>query len=55
MVDNGLKDRMDLATSKTVKRALQHKIPLRTAAYTLALKRIGEANESLGTKDYFSH
>jgi len=25
----------------------------RTAAYALALKRIGEATECLGTKDYF--
>jgi glutamate dehydrogenase (NADP+) len=55
MVDSGLTEKMIVATSKTIKRTLQHNIPIRTAAYALALKRIGEANESLGTKDYFSH
>jgi glutamate dehydrogenase/leucine dehydrogenase len=55
IVDTGLREKMVTATSKTVKRTLQYGISMRTAAYALALKRIGEANESLGTKDYFSH
>jgi glutamate dehydrogenase (NADP+) len=55
MVDTGLRDKIVNATSKTIKRTLQHNISIRTAAYALALKRIGEANESLGTKDYFAH
>lgn len=55
MVDGGLREKLTVATSKTIKRTLQHNIPIRTAAYALAIKRIGEANESLGTKDYFSH
>jgi glutamate dehydrogenase (NADP+) len=54
-VDEGLKEKLDVATSKVVRRTLQHRISMRTGAYVLALKRIGEANESLGTKDYFSH
>ncbi len=54
-VDDGLREKIVMAASKTIKRALFHKISMRTAAYALALKRIGEANESLGTKDYFSH
>jgi glutamate dehydrogenase (NADP+) len=54
-VDTKLREIMEIATEKTVKRHFQHDIPLRTAAYALALKRIGAANESLGTKDFFSH
>lgn len=54
-VDTKLREIMEIATDKTVKRHFQHEIPLRTAAYALALKRIGAANESLGTKDFFSH
>lgn len=55
MVDNGLREKMVTAAMKTVRRSVQHNIPMRTAAYVLALKRIGEANESLGTKGFFSH
>ncbi len=33
--------------------AVQEKVSVRSAAYTLALRRIGEAIESQGTQDYF--
>ncbi|MGF1657476.1 MAG: Glu/Leu/Phe/Val dehydrogenase [Verrucomicrobiales bacterium] len=33
--------------------AQEHQIPLRTAAYALALRRIGETVEALGTSHYF--
>lgn len=36
-----------------MKRHLDKGMSLRTAAYALALKRIGEATEALGTKSYF--
>jgi glutamate dehydrogenase (NADP+) len=41
------------ATNKAMDRLLEFKIPLRTATYALALKRIGMANESLGVRQYF--
>jgi glutamate dehydrogenase (NADP+) len=51
---NDLKDRMELATEKMMVRHFEKKMSLRTAAYALAMKRIGEATEALGTKNYFS-
>jgi glutamate dehydrogenase (NADP+) len=48
-----LKDKMDYATDKMMERHLDKGMSLRTAAYALALKRIGEATEALGTKNYF--
>jgi len=36
-----------------MERHLSKGMSLRTAAYALALKRLGEAKEALGTKDYF--
>jgi glutamate dehydrogenase (NADP+) len=49
-----LKDKMEYATEKMMQRHLEKGMSLRTAAYALALKRIGEATEALGTKNYFS-
>jgi glutamate dehydrogenase (NADP+) len=54
-VNTTLRNIMVTATTKTVSRHLQIGMSLRTAAYALALKRIGQANESLGTKDFFSN
>lgn len=51
---DGLKDRMQDATGKMLKRHLEKGMSLRTAAYALAIKRIGEATECLGTKTFFS-
>jgi glutamate dehydrogenase (NADP+) len=53
-VEKELKDYMEYATNRVMTRHLEHKISLRTATYVLALKRIGEANESLGNKSYFA-
>lgn len=50
---NGLRDKMRYATDKMLDRHLDKGMSLRTAAYALALKRIGEAKEALGTKRYF--
>lgn len=52
-VNADLKRVMLEATQKTLQRVKDHKIPMRTAAYALALKRIGEANECLGNRSYF--
>jgi glutamate dehydrogenase (NADP+) len=35
--------------------AEQHAVPLRTAAYVLALQRLGQAVDALGTRHYFDH
>lgn len=51
---NGLKFKLQDATGKMMKRHLEKGMSLRTAAYALALKRIGEATECLGTKNFFS-
>lgn len=51
---DGLKLKMDEATDKIMTRHLEKGMSLRTAAYALALKRIGAASEALGTKNYFS-
>ncbi len=53
-VDKGLKEMVTYATERTIARKNKYKIPsLRTSAYALALKRIGMANECLGTFHYF--
>src|SRR4029077_4971068 len=44
---------MTYATHKAMERYFQHSIPLRTATYALALRRIAAANESLGNCQYF--
>ncbi len=49
-----LKDKMEYATSRTLVRHMEYDVPMRTAAYILALKRINDANECLGNKDYFA-
>jgi glutamate dehydrogenase (NADP+) len=45
---------MNDATNKMMWRHHEKGMSLRTAAYALALKRIGEATEALGTKKFFS-
>ena len=52
-VDAGMKKIMTYATDRTMARFFKHQIPVRTAAYALALKRIAEANECLGNRHYF--
>ena len=52
-IDSDLQSIMTYAADRIVSRHKKHDISLRTAAYALALKRIGEARECLGTKDYF--
>jgi glutamate dehydrogenase (NADP+) len=53
-IEQDLRDMMHYATEKIMSRHLEKGMNLRTAAYALALKRIGEAKECLGTKNYFS-
>ena len=53
-IKTDLKDMMNYATDKMIVRHQGHGMSLRTAAYALALKRIGEAKEVLGTKHFFS-
>lgn len=53
-VNHDLKMKMQYATQRMLEIHLSHKIPMRTAAYALALKRIGESIECLGNKDYFA-
>ena len=48
-----LRNKIRTATQKVFERCIEHGISMRTAAYSLALKRIGEANECLGNKGYF--
>jgi len=53
-VESSLKTKIEYATQRTVERYFKYKIPsLRTSAYSLALKRIAAANESLGNRDFF--
>lgn len=54
-VDEQLKHRITEATEEVLLKASDNKTSLRTSAYTIALQRIGEASDSLGTKDYFAH
>lgn len=53
LVNKKLKSKMWYATEKAMDRYMMYNIPLRTATYVLALKRISEANESLGNKGFF--
>ena len=53
-IEQDLKDIMHYATERIMVRHLEKGMSLRTAAYVLALKRIGQAKECLGTKNYFS-
>jgi glutamate dehydrogenase (NADP+) len=52
-VDRRLYMKMSYATNKMMELKEEHKIDMRTAAYALALRRIGNANECLGTRGYF--
>ncbi len=52
-VNIALRRKMQYATVKVMEKCLGLEIPMRTAAYVLALKRIGEAIECLGTQTYF--
>ena len=52
-VNSRLKKMMQYATERTMVRRFQYHIPVRTACYALALKRISEANECLGNRNYF--
>lgn len=52
-VNAGLKKIMTYATERTLGLRKKHTISLRTAAYALALKRIGAANECLGNRSFF--
>jgi len=54
-VNKRLQKMMSYATERTMARHLEHRIPVRTACYALALKRISEANECLGNRDYFKN
>jgi glutamate dehydrogenase/leucine dehydrogenase len=50
----GLMIKMEDATEKMITRHLDKGMSLRTAAYALALKRIGEANDALEVSNFFS-
>lgn len=52
-VNVDLKRIMTTATHKAMERYFEHRIPLRTATYALALRRIAGANECLGNKGFF--
>lgn len=52
-IEHDLRSKMQYATEKMMVRHLDKGMSLRTAAYALALKRIGEAKECLGTKHFF--
>ena len=52
-VDTDLRDMMKYATDKVMTIHQNNGIPIRTATYVLALKRIAQANECIGTKGYF--
>ena len=52
-VNDKLKKKMQYSAQKVMNRHIELNIPLRTATYVLALKRIAEANECLGTRGYF--
>lgn len=54
-VNNRLKAKMQYATEKMMARHMKHDIPMRTATYCLALKRIADATECLGNKGYFKN
>lgn len=52
-IDSDLKKTMWYATRQTIQRHRNRGVSLRTGAYALALKRIAESKECLGTKTYF--
>lgn len=52
-VNHRLKAKMKYATEKVMARHLKFNIPLKTATYVLALKRIADATECLGNKYFF--
>jgi glutamate dehydrogenase (NADP+) len=52
-IEQDLRDMMRYAVDRMMVRHTEKGMSLRTAAYALALKRIGQAKECLGTKDYF--
>jgi glutamate dehydrogenase (NADP+) len=52
-IESDLKGMMSYAVERMMVRHTEKGMSLRTAAYALALKRIGQAKECLGTKDYF--
>jgi glutamate dehydrogenase (NAD(P)+) len=52
-VRKNLQDKMKYAVDRAMERKSKYNIPLRVATYALALKRLADANESLGTKGYF--
>ena len=53
-VEKELEQKMKYATEKVIKKYHEYKIPVRCAAYVLALKRIADATECLGSKGYFT-
>ena len=53
-VNKRLRSKMRYATEKVMARHLNLNIPLKTATYVLALKRIADASECLGNKYFFS-
>jgi len=52
-VNTDLNRVMTYATHKAMERYTEYRIPLRTATYALALRRIAMANECLGNRMYF--
>lgn len=52
-VEVDLKSMMNYGAQKVIAISAKHNISNRTAAYTLALKRINDANTCLGNKGYF--
>ena len=48
-----LQTKMEYAVDRVMDRVLQFNTNMRTATYALALKRLAEANECLGTKGFF--
>lgn len=53
-VEDKLKMRMELAAQSVANTASKHDISLRTAAYVVALERLGSVAEARGTESYFS-
>jgi glutamate dehydrogenase (NADP+) len=54
-VNRDLRRMMQYTTQKMMERKLNLNISMRTASYVLALKRIGDAIECMGTKNYFAN
>ncbi len=52
-VNQRLKDKMEAETQKVWDIAQRNQIDIRTAAYVHGLKRLGEAIDAKGTRDYF--